>query len=209
MPAKRSYRSPLRREQAAATRRRILDAARALLVERGYAATKLDQVAVAAGVALPTLTGYFPTKAALLEEVLRAAVRGAGDEGAIGERLQAALEHEDPRELLSAVAAVVRAANERAFDLFEILRKAAAAEPSIERRRHEGAEGRRRDQAAIARHLERAGALRGDLSEREATDLLWLYSSADVYRLLVRDSGWAPDRYERWLAATLADALLT
>jgi AcrR family transcriptional regulator len=207
---KREYRSPLRAEQAAETRRRIVDAARVLLLERGFAATKLDQVATQAGVALPTLTGYFPNKAALLEEVLRAAVSGDADEQppAIGQQLKALLDRPDPRELLTEMAAVVRSANERAFELFEIMRKAAAADPKIEERRQKGANARRRDQAPIARHLKRTRALRPDLSEQQATDILWLYSSADVYRLLVHDSRWPTTRYEQWLAQTLKHALL-
>ncbi len=208
MATKRGYRSPLRVEQAAATRRRIVDAARALLLHRGFAATKLDQVAAEAGVALPTLTGYFPNKAALLEEVLRAVVSGDDEQPRIGEQLKALLDIADPQALLTEVAAVVSSANERAFELFEIMRKAAAADPRIEERRRSGAEARRRDQAPIARHLKRHRALRPDLSEQKATDILWLYSSADIYRLLVHDSSWPTKRYEQWLADTLKHALL-
>lgn len=210
MATKREYRSPLRAEQAAKTRGRIIDAARILLLERGFAATRLDQVAAQAGVALPTLTGYFPNKAALLEEVLRVAVSGDSDEQppAIGQQLKALLDISDPHELLSEVAAVIRSANERAFELFEIMRKAAAADPKIEERRRKGAEARRRDQTPIARHLKRTRALPPDLSQQQATDILWLYSSADVYRLLVHDSHWPPTRYEQWLTQTLRHALL-
>lgn len=210
MPARRAYRSQLRAQQAAATRERIVGAARALLLERGFAATKLDEIAREAGVAMPTLTGYFPNKAALLDEVLRSAARGAaGDElPPLGEQLSELLEIADPRMLLTAIAAVYRGANERAFELFEIMRKAAAADPVIEERRRNGTEARRRDQLPVARELERQGALRRGVSEREAADVLWLYSSHDVYRLLVHDSRWSPARYERWLASTLVDALL-
>jgi AcrR family transcriptional regulator len=200
----------LRAEQAAATRRRIVDAARTLLLKRGFAATKLDRVAAEAGVALPTLTGYFPTKAALLEEVLRAVVSGAGEEEqpTIGEQLKALLDIADPEQLLMAVSAAICSANKRAFELFEIMRKAAAADPKIEERRSAGSEARRRDQVPIARHLKRQRALRPDLSEQQATDILWLYSSADIYRLLVQDSAWPIKRYERWLTRTLMQALL-
>ena len=210
MAPKRAYHSPLRSEQAAATRERILRAAATLLLSRGYSATKLDLVAAEAGVALPTLTGYFPTKAGLLDEVLRSVARGGagGERPTLGAQLAALFDITDPAELLTAVAALSRGANERGFELFEILRTAAAAEPKLEEQRREGAEARRRDQARIAHHLQHRGVLREDLSEHEATDVLWLYSSADIYRLLVHDSGWSPERYERWLAQTLAEALL-
>lgn len=212
MASGRVYRSPLRAEQAATTRQRIIDAAKDLLLTRGYAATTLDQIAGRAGVALPTLTGYFSNKPALFQSVLRSVLSGTidEDEPTIGEQLRDLLRTtKNPQELLAGVAFLYRTANERAFDLFEIMRKAAAADPNIEHQREAGAEARRRDQAPLARNLKRRGALRPDLTEREANDILWLYSSTDLYRLLVHDSNWKPQRYEQWLAETLANSLLT
>jgi hypothetical protein len=137
---------------------------------------------------------------------------GGGRLGGGGEHeprdLRTALAVSDPRALLAAIAAIFRVANERAYELFEIMRKAAAADPNIEERRTSGAEDRRRDQSPVARQLKRGGVLRTELSERQAVDILWLYSSADIYRLLVHDSQWPPERYEQWLAQTLIDALL-
>ena len=47
---KRVYESPLRKAQAAATRRAIIDAASGLFIERGYVATSIEAIAEAAGV---------------------------------------------------------------------------------------------------------------------------------------------------------------
>ena len=41
----------------------------------------------------------------------------------------------------------------------------------------------------------------------EARRILWMYTSRDVYRLLVHEAGWTPDRYEEWLSDTLLHAL--
>jgi len=41
-----------------------------------------------------------------------------------------------------------------------------------------------------------------------ATDILWALNHPDLYRLLVRQRRWPPDRYERWLAAVLREQLL-
>jgi hypothetical protein len=38
---------------------------------------------------------------------------------------------------------------------------------------------------------------------------MWLYSSPDVYRLLVADRGWPLPRFTAWLHQTLTDALLS
>jgi AcrR family transcriptional regulator len=67
-PNRRTYESPLRQEQAEATRARILDAAVACLAEGGRELT-IPEVARGAGVAVRTVYVHFPTKDALLEGV--------------------------------------------------------------------------------------------------------------------------------------------
>src|SRR5512133_86657 len=62
----RRYDSPRRREQAAATRRAILDAAERLFADRGYAATSVPTIAAEAGVAVKTVYVAFATKAGVL-----------------------------------------------------------------------------------------------------------------------------------------------
>jgi AcrR family transcriptional regulator len=58
---RRAYRSVLRAEQAEQTRRRILDAAGRLFIERGYAGTAITAVAQAAGVVPETVYGSLGT----------------------------------------------------------------------------------------------------------------------------------------------------
>lgn len=202
----RAYRSDLRRERAVQTRARIVEAAHALFREQGYPATTLQQIAERAGVALPTVTGAFSSKRRLLDEVLRAAVRG--DDASMHEQLEAVIAAPDPDTVIARHARLVRASNERAYPLFEILRTAAIVDPELEQRRRRGADDRRRDQAVVALELDRRGAFRPEMSRQAATDLLWLYSSADVYRLFVADRGWPPRRFEEWLRKTLSHALL-
>jgi AcrR family transcriptional regulator len=65
--ARRPYESPLREEQAAATRTRILEATAALLADEHPAALSMPAVAARAGVAIRTVYRNFPTKELLLE----------------------------------------------------------------------------------------------------------------------------------------------
>ena len=67
---------------------------------------------------------------------------------------------------------------------------------------------RQRGQRLIARSLARADALRNELCERDAADIIHALLSPELYRLLVLDRAWRPERYQRWLAATLIDQLL-
>jgi len=45
------------------------------------------------------------------------------------------------------------------------------------------------------------------LTLEEARRILWMYTSREVYRLLVHEAGWTPARYEEWLSDTLLRAL--
>jgi AcrR family transcriptional regulator len=89
---------PARRNEPAATRARLVEAARALLEEGGYAATSVLAVADRAGVSAGALYRHFPSKAELFVEVLRdnaqrdlAAVDEAAAAGSCVERLEAAI----------------------------------------------------------------------------------------------------------------------
>jgi AcrR family transcriptional regulator len=79
MDGSRTYTSPLRAEQAAATRDRVVDAAIDLLQEADAGVFAMQDVADRAGVSLRTVYRVFPTKDDLLEGVL----------GAINERFDA------------------------------------------------------------------------------------------------------------------------
>ena len=84
--ARRRYDSPRRREQAAATRREILEAAQRLFVEQGYAATTMAAIAAEAGVALKTVYVAFETKSGVLRALWNVLLRGDEDDVPVAER---------------------------------------------------------------------------------------------------------------------------
>src|ERR1700716_3325004 len=73
----RTYSSPLRAEQAQATRRRILDAARTQFLDRGWTATTVKVIADAASVAPATVYAVFGTKRAVLTVLIDEALASA------------------------------------------------------------------------------------------------------------------------------------
>lgn len=79
-------------------RQEILDAAVAVVVERGFAATRVADVAALAGTSTGTVHYYFPTKADLLD----AAFRHASDRARVRHRAVLDAEH-DPRQQLLAL----------------------------------------------------------------------------------------------------------
>ena len=63
-------------------------------------------------------------------------------------------------------------------------------------------------QEARLRRLFDAGKAKQGISFGEARRILWMYTSREVYRMLVIEGGWTPDRYEEWLSQTMVAALV-
>src|SRR5215217_4210057 len=82
----RPYNSPRRREQAAATRRQILDAAQRLFERQGYAATTMAAIAAEAGVATKTVYLAFETKSGVLRALWHLLLRGDDEDRPVADR---------------------------------------------------------------------------------------------------------------------------
>src|SRR4051812_20936424 len=74
--SRRRYASAVRAEQAAATRHAVLQAARELFTERGYARTSIAAIAERAGVAVDTVYAAAGRKPALLRELVETSLSG-------------------------------------------------------------------------------------------------------------------------------------
>src|SRR5947209_14014619 len=201
---KRPYHSQVRQRQAEETRRRILVAARSLFESRGYAVTTLEAIAELAEVSPKTVTAVFGSKRVLLAEVINPEAFSTPVQQLL-EELRAT---EDPSRRLSLVAQITRQAYEPLASSLELLRTAGAVAPELAdvSRQIEGR--RRQNQARLIASLREQGALRPGLSFEEATDVLWALTSYDLYRMLVMEQRWPPERYETWLAQLLIEHLL-
>jgi AcrR family transcriptional regulator len=209
---KRPYRSPRRQEQARATRRAVLDAAAELFASRGYAATSREDVARAAGVAVPTVATVAATKRALLEAVLDDAGRRDGQPLPLALRswLQdlRAVQH-DPAALLRAHARSSSAVSAHTAAVTEAVRRAAGADASIAELWADLTVQRRRGQATVVELLAQAGSsLRPGLSPAEAADVLWVLTDDALHTALVGDRGWTQERFAGWLGEAMCALLL-
>lgn len=81
-----SVKQDLRAVRKAETEARLVGAATALFIERGYAGATLTEVAVRAGLAPRTVYLRFPTKADLLRRCVSVAVAGDADPMPIAKR---------------------------------------------------------------------------------------------------------------------------
>jgi AcrR family transcriptional regulator len=209
-PEKRRYDSTRRREQARRTRADILDSARALFIENGYAATTLGSIAKAAGVSVDTIYGAYGSKSELFRALIRVSVRGDEDPTPLRERevIEEIVAEPQPRRKIERYAAMLAEVNPRHAPLVVALREGARSDPKLaaiwEQQQADRVEG----MTAFAAHLASAGALRPGVSEAEARDVLWTLNSTDVYDLLVGARGWSPERYGAWIAQQMIAALL-
>jgi AcrR family transcriptional regulator len=206
---KRSYDNSRREAQSRRTRLRIIEAARAQFVERGYPATTLEEIAAVAETSLPTLYRLFSSKRALLKEVLDVTLGGDDQPVAFGDRpeVQAARAQPDPAELVRAFARIGREFMARSAPILHVLATAAQVDPGAAQLMAEIRQQRHTGQSRIAAALAARGALDPNLSESEAADVVYAAMSPDVYRILTVDRGWTPDRYERWLSRVLGSLL--
>src|SRR5215211_632947 len=126
----RNYDMSKRAAAAAATRRRIVDATRALHTEQGVAATSWDQIAARAGVGVGTVYRHFPT----LDDLVPAcgevsmeivALPSASDAPAHFDGL------EEPGARIARLVAEVFAVYERGAPELRVVRREPHAHPSI------------------------------------------------------------------------------
>ena len=205
---RRAYHSPVRDEQALASRRRILESAERLFLEIGYARATIKQIARAAKVSEDLVFHTFGTKRGLLEAVMTAAA-GTGDPrtALIGPDPDG-LRHEGSlRDRVAELAAVVGDQLRRARPLDDMLRTAAVVDPEIAGLRSElHLQQRRRSMTRLAAWIGERGALRQPVEESAA--LVWTLASPEVHQMLVDGWQWTHEQYVAWLRDNLEAALL-
>ncbi len=207
---RRSYRSTLREGQARATRRAVVDAARDLFVEHGWARTTIDAVAARAGVSRKTVFTSVGGKAALLRLALDWALVGDDEPVPLsGRQVIADLERlQDPRALVARWAPFVAELEERAAPLAGVLVVAADADPEAaeaqavsERNRLGGAE-------FVVARLAAIGGLRPGLTTGRAVAAALVIMDPAVHRTLVREHGWSLAEYAEWIERAAVAELL-
>lgn len=207
---RRRYDSTNRLEQAGRSRRLVLDAARRLFLDQGYAATTVAAIAGEAGVSVETVYKAFANKPGLVKAVFDVSVVG-DDEPVpmLGRDLVRRIQAEpDPRRKLLMYGEHLTESAPRSVPVQLLVRAAAASDPGAAGVWDQMLTERLTGMAHFARHLHADGHLRADVSVDDACDILWTYIAAEWYELLVIRRGWDSDRYGRWIADALIAALL-
>ena len=209
-----------RTDRALATRRRMVRAAYDLFSSRGYIGTTITEVAQQANVAVPTIYYTFGTKAVLLEESLGAAITGfdrwrrpppdpditallpwhywwADFESAPTSQAAFAIFVTHGVVVLERVAPLVAALHGAAGDP-----EAADVLTVSERRRVQSY------REAVRLIAGKPGGLRPGLSQPQATDILLVLFSAEIYHSIRTGRRWSAARTQALLHHLLSHQLL-
>jgi AcrR family transcriptional regulator len=188
----------------------VVDAARTLFLERGYGATTIEALSALADVPPATVYRLFSSKSGILKALLDVSIVGDDEAVPLARRphVQALLGDPDPTVQLAGFVTIAADVNSRVAPIYRTLVSAAGSDPDAAALLDELTQQRQEGQRLITRSLVRAGALRDDVRERDAADVVHALMSPEVYRLLVVDRRWKLDRYERWLTGILSEQLI-
>lgn len=208
----RKYDSTRRKEQAALTHARVVEAAASLFVERGYVATTVPAIGERAGVAVETVYRAAASKAGLLAAAVQHAVAGGADRADVPvdarPAIRAVIDETDPRRKLAFYAATQPGIWSRAGALLTVLDEAAPSDTELAALRAEHSRQRLDGMRRFATDLASTGSLRSDLDAAGAADVLFTLCAHANYDALVGHLGWTHDRYRDWLARMLVAGLL-
>src|SRR3954465_5601102 len=198
--SERTYSSPLRAQQADATRRAVLAAASELFIAQGYGATTLDQIAARAGVSKPTVFSAVGNKQTVLSAVRDVAMAGDDEKLSMVERPLAEQIREEPDapRAVELLAGLFTGIGRRYARIDEVLRGAAhSGEPGLRELWQTSEEQRLTGPRIWATALAGKGSFRDGVDVDTAADLLWLHMAPDQYQRLVHVRGWAAGRLQR------------
>ena len=204
---KRPYDSVRRREQARQTRAAILDVARRRFLDDGFAATTIAAIAKEARVSVDTVYKAFGGKPGLVSAICAEALTGEGPVPAETRSDAMQASESDPREIIRAWGTLTTEVAPRIAPILLLIR-AAAADPEMAQLQAQLNAQRLERMTSNAGNLASTGGLRADVTVERAGEILWTYSSPELYELLVLIRGWSLDTYGSFIADAMIAALL-
>ncbi len=198
--AKRKYDSTSRSKAATTTREAIINSARAIFLEKGYAAATMPAIAMAAGTALDTVYATVGKKPALFRLLIEMAISGSDRAIPAEERdyVRAIRAETDAARKLRLYAAALSRIQPRLAPLIRVLQGAASLDSELEALWRTISQRRAANMKLLAEDLAATGRLRSGLSASKAADIIWSMNSSEFY-LLLEQRGWSPKEYEAWL----------
>lgn len=205
---KRPYDSARRREQARQTRDEILRVARRRFLDDGFAPTTVAAIAADAGVSVDTVYKAFGGKPGLVRAICEQALAGEGPVPAETRSNAMQASEGDPRVIIRGWGALTTEVAPRVAPILLLIRDAAAADPEMASLQAELDAQRLDRMTRNARNLAEASHLREDITVERAGEIMWTYSSPQLYEMLVLRREWSLEAYGTFLADAMIAALL-
>lgn len=205
---KRAYDGAGRRAQAARSRSAVLAAAERLFLADGYAATTIAKIAEAAEVSVETVYKGFGGKPGLVRSLAARGLTGQGRVPAERRSDEMRLTERDPHRIIANWGTLGAEVAPRIVPIMLLVRAAAATDPEMATLFDELNTDRLRRMTINAGHLYETGSLRRGVTLADAVDILYTYSSPELFELLVVRRGWTPERYGGFIAEAMRSALL-
>jgi AcrR family transcriptional regulator len=205
---RRPYDASRRREQARLTREAIIAAARERFLQEGYTSTTIASIAADAGASSDTIYKSFGGKAGLLRAMCQDALAGTGPVPAEerSDAMQAATA--DPATMLRGLGTLTTEVAPRIAPLLLLLSTAAQSDTAVAELRADLDSARLARMTQVAQSLAGKTELRAGVTVAQAAEIMWIYSSPELYGLLVAGRGWSPQHYGTFVGDALVHALL-
>jgi AcrR family transcriptional regulator len=208
LKTRRVYNSRGRQEQARRTRDAILDVARKRFLTDGYAATTMPSIAAEVGVSVDTVHKAFGGKAGLVRAIYQRSLDGSGPLAAPRRSDQMQRGETDPHAIVRQWGTLTTEVAPLVAPVHLLIRDAAATDPEMAALLRDSDDQRRERMRNNAHTLADRGHLTPGVTIEDATDVMWTYSSPELFELLVLRCGWDIARYGRFLGQAIAAALL-
>jgi AcrR family transcriptional regulator len=187
------------------TRERILEAARRLLVERGYHGVGIDQIAREAGVSRQAVyMHHFASKTELLLALVEYVDLVEDVAGYFRPVAEA-------RSAVEAAELAVRGfalAAPKVHDIARVLDSARVTDPAAEAAWQDRARLRRQQVGVVLAWLQRERGLKPGWTLASATDFVCSVLSMQSYQFLVRECHWTTDQFVERINRALSDVLI-
>lgn len=205
---RRPYDATGRRDKAREARTVVLAAARRLFLEGGYGPTTVAAIAAEGGVSTETIYKTFGGKAGLVRALADQALAGAGPEHAEVRSDRLSATEGDARAILRGWGKLMTEVSPRIAPILLLIDAAASTDVEMAALAKAIAAQRLERMTHNARRLVDAGHVREGIDVAHAADVMWTYTSADLYALLVLERRWSVERYATFASEALIAALL-
>lgn len=204
---KRRYDSTRRRKQARETRTEIVEIAERLFLSEGYALTTMATIASTAGVSVETIYKAFGGKPGLVRACREKALAGQGPIHAEQRSDGMQARESDPLVVVRNWGTLTAEVAPLVAPILLLVKQAAGTDPELAALQQEMDDDRLARMTHNARYLYDGGHLRPGVTLEQAAEVLWLYSSPELYDLLVLRRRWPLDRYGGFVSDSMIAAL--